>query len=348
MLNKQELQQKANLVLDTLTKEQRTDGMYSHLSLLKWEWPTGVALYGIYQYYKKTGSEKFKKVLLDWYDYQLQQEPVHRNVNTVAPLFTLACLYEEAPRPEWKPVLDSWMEWVTQTMPRTEGDGLQHMTVLEENKGQLWADTLFMAVLFLAKYGMVFNRPDLVEQAKYQYLLHIQYLQQTSSGLWYHGWSFERKDNFAGALWARGNSWFTSGAMVLFDIIGYNAQDAASKMIMQAWQRQTAAMLAVQHSNGLFGTLLDQPESYVETSATAGIAFGWLTAVQQGFFASELTGPAQKAAQAVIGQINSEGIVENVSYGTGMGHTLQHYLDIPIFATGYGQGLTILMITACL
>jgi len=33
---------------------------------------------------------------------------------------------------------------------------------------------------------------------------------------------------------------------------------------------------------------------------------------------------------------------EGVSYGTRMGHDLQHYRDIPIQPTGYGQSLAIL------
>lgn len=72
------------------------------------------------------------------------------------------------------------------------------------------------------------NRPDYVEEgmstcslsdsavkktdvsAKYQFLLHTQYLMDHQSGLWYHGWEFDGKGsghNFAKALWARGNCW---------------------------------------------------------------------------------------------------------------------------------------------
>lgn len=36
--------------------------------------------------------------------------------------------------------------------------------------------------------------------------------------LWYHGWSFAQKSNFAQARWARGNAWITVGILDLLEI----------------------------------------------------------------------------------------------------------------------------------
>lgn len=46
--------------------------------------------------------------------------------------------------------------------------------------------------------------------AKYQFLIHIQYLMDTTTGLWFHGWEFDGNGgghNYAKALWGRGNCW---------------------------------------------------------------------------------------------------------------------------------------------
>ena len=40
-------------------------------------------------------------------------------------------------------------------------------------------------------------------------MLHVKYLQDSRTGLWFHGWTFDGRHNFAKALWARGNSWVT-------------------------------------------------------------------------------------------------------------------------------------------
>jgi len=63
-----------------------------------------------------------------------------------------------------------------------------------------------MTVLPLAKIGKVLDRPHYVEEAKRQFLLHIQYLFDAKTGLFHHGWTFEEGGhNFANAAWGRGN-----------------------------------------------------------------------------------------------------------------------------------------------
>lgn len=74
-------------------------------------------------------------------------------------------------------------------MPRTEEGGLQHITYLVENRQQLWDDTLMMTVLPLTKIGLVLGRPEYIEEAKRQFLLHIKYLADLRTGLWFHGTS---------------------------------------------------------------------------------------------------------------------------------------------------------------
>ena len=98
--------------------------------------------------------------------------------------------------------------------------------------------------------------------------------------------------------------------------------------------------------NGLFTTLIDVEETYCETSATAAIAYGVLKGIRLGWLPQE---PYQQmgmlSADAVIAQIDETGAVQGVSGGTGMGHSLQHYKDIIVTPTAYGQGLTFLMLT---
>ena len=201
-----------------------------------------------------------------------------------------------------------------------------------------------MVGLFLAKAGVVLNRPELVEEAEYQFLIHIRYLQNKVNGLFYHGWTFDRRHNFANAFWARGNAWFTASAIELYDITERN--DAAMRMIHAAWRDQVQSLWKLQRVNGLYTTLIDVEETYCETSATAAIAYGVLKGVRLGWLPQEqFAEMGMLSANAVIGQIDETGAVQGVSGGTGMGHNLQHYKDIIVTPTAYGQGLTFLMLT---
>ena len=283
--------------------------------------------------------------LTGWYADMLHREKQpHRNVNTVAPVLALTCLYDETKNPEYLPVIESWIDWVMKDMPRTEYGGLQHCTVWNKHYQQLWCDTLFMVCLFLAKAGMVLNRPELIEEAEYQFLMHIRYLQNKVNGLFYHGWTFDRRHNFAEAFWARGNAWFTAAAVELYDIT--KRENAAMRMIKSAWQDQALALWKYQRVNGLYTTLINIEECYCETSATAAIAYGILKGVRLGWLPQEQYAQmGLLSANAVLDQIDETGAVQGVSGGTGMGHDLEHYKKIIVTPTAYGQGLTFLMLT---
>lgn len=335
----------ADQVLGMLKNADGNDPSRGHLTMNNWEWPTGVALYGIYKTWQQSGDKSILDYLTGWYDDMLsREEKPHRNVNTVAPVLTLTCLYAETKKPEYLPVIESWLDWVLHEMPRTEYGGLQHCTVWNKHYQQLWCDTLFMVGLFLAKAGVVLERPELVAEAEYQFLMHIRYLQNVKVGLFYHGWTFDGRNNFADAFWARGNAWFTVSAIELYDIT--KSESAAMRMIRSAWQDQVLALWKLQRVNGLFTTLIDVEETYCETSATAGIAYGVIKGVRLGWLTDEKYAEMGKlSAQAVLDQIDETGAVQGVSGGTGMGHTLQHYKDIIVTPTAYGQGLTFLMLT---
>lgn len=319
-----------------------TDG-HSHLTMERWEWPSGVALYGIFKTYEKTGDPQTLNYLTDWYARELAKPTPHRNVNTVGPMLALTCLYEVTHDETYLPHILSWADWVMNTMPRTEFGGLQHITVWNKHYQQLWADTLFMAVLFLLKAGLVLGKQEWVEEAKFQFLLHIKYLQDKRTGLWVHGWTFDCRHDFAGAHWARGNSWFTAAGAEILSLLP--EEDAATRMIRVCLEDQVKALWKYQRESGLFTTLVDVEECYEETSATAGIAFGILKLTRLGLIPETYRDMAEMSAAAVIAKIAPDGTVMGVSNGTGMGKDFEHYKKIAVCPTAYGQGLTFLMLT---
>jgi unsaturated rhamnogalacturonyl hydrolase len=93
-----------------------------------------------------------------------------KNVNTMSPLLTAAYLHGKG-LDDYMAHLDAWAEWVMYEMPRTEEQGLQHITYLVDNYQQLWDDTLMMTVLPLTKIGLVLQRKEYIEEAKRQFLV---------------------------------------------------------------------------------------------------------------------------------------------------------------------------------
>ncbi len=106
------------------------------------------------------------------------------------------------------------------------------------------------------------------------------------TGLWYHGWEFtpdkpQGGHNFAKAFWARGDSWITVSVPLFIEILSLPKTDPVYRFLQSTLKRQLDALVPlIDEKTGLFHTLLLDPESYLETSATAGFAAGAFMAIK--------------------------------------------------------------------
>jgi unsaturated rhamnogalacturonyl hydrolase len=308
----------------------------------KWEWPQGVGLYGLFKYYQDSGDASYLEYLNSWYTRRLAEGLPSRNVNTMAPMLTLACLAEKSGDRRQLEICGEWAEWIMRDMPRTTDRGLQHIVSGEANEHQLWDDTLYMTVLFLAKMGVLLKRQDYIDESVRQFLVHIKYLFDKKTGLWFHGWTFDGRHNFADALWARGNCWITAGTMDYIEMV--NLDGGVRQYLLDTVTAQAEALARFQNVSGMWHTLLDDPNSYVETSATAGFGYGILKGVRLGLLDPKFGPVGRRALEAVAANIGEDGSVNQVSYGTGMGRDLEHYRKIPLCNMAYGQALALLIL----
>ncbi|MGU3576641.1 glycoside hydrolase family 105 protein [Brucellaceae bacterium C25G] len=317
-----------------------------YISFDSWEWPQGVGLYGLIRLWQFTGREDIKSVIENWYADRIKAGLPKLNVNTTAPMLGLSVLWRETNDPRWKPELDAWADRVIHEMGRTNGGAFSHHVSDKVNDGELWDDTLYMVALFLASYGQASGRQELVDEAIKQFLIHAHYLADQKTGLWFHGWTFQGHHNFAEARWARGNAWITAGMLDLFDLaeLPKPVKDFLSGVLIA----QVDTLLQLQDKSGAWRTLLDDNTSYEEISATAGIGYGLLKGYRLGMGNEEWREAGLRAVRALLANIDENGVVLNVSYGTRMGHDLQFYKDIPIQPTGYGQALAILCLSEAL
>ncbi|KAJ5885477.1 hypothetical protein N7495_009987 [Penicillium taxi] len=307
-----------------------------------WEWTHGVGLYGVWKYYELTGEAKFFQIIEDWFTERFK-EGTTKNINTMAPFLTLAYVYEKTSNIAYLPWLNAWAEWAMHDLPRTKYGGMQHVTYVTENYQQLWDDTLMMTVLPLAKIGRLLGRPEYVVEAKRQFLIHIQYLFDVKTGLFFHGWTFEDGGHhFAGARWARGNSWVTIVIPEFIELLELEPDDPIRVHLINALEAQCEALQGVQSDSGRWHTVLDHDDSYVEASATAGFAYGILKAVRKRYIGPQYREVAEKAISSVLEDIDEWGELQNVSFGTPMGETVQFYKDIPLTSMPYGQAMAIM------
>ncbi|KAJ7507574.1 glycoside hydrolase family 105 protein [Mycena galericulata] len=300
-----------------------------------WEWTHGIGLYGLLKFHEITGDAEALRISLAWFRIRFEVGTT-KNINTMSPLLTAAYLHE-AKEANYLVHLDSWAEWVMHDLPRTDEGGFQHITYSMTNYQQLWDDTLMMTVLPLTKIGLVLDRPEYIEEAKRQFMLHIKYLQDLKTGLCFHGWSFDGHHHFGNALWGRGNCWVTASIPDFIELLKLRPSDGLRMFLVASLDEAT----------GLWHTILNDPTSYLEASATAGFAYGIMKSLRLRLIPREerYLQAAQKAIQGVLNNITPEGELLQVSFGTPVFDNIEDYKKIKLTSMPYGQSLALLALT---
>jgi unsaturated rhamnogalacturonyl hydrolase len=308
-----------------------------------WDWPCGVAFYGICQAFAVTGNQEYLDFLVGWVDEYLEIGLPPLTVNAVSMGHSMLSLYEATGDEKYLEIADRKAEYLSREAVRF-GDGVFQHTVSSNNDfpEQAWADTLFMAAYFLLRMGIKFDRKEYVDDALNQYYWHEELLQDDVTNLYYHGWNNIHQDHMSGMFWARGNAWAALTMAEALKLINY-----LYPMFMRidgSLRDQLSALVRLQDDSGLWHTLLTDESSCLETSASAGIA---ASLVIYGH-------PLHKkyvirALQGISGQIGPDGSVRNVSAGTAVMIDAEGYKKVPYKRVqGWGQGLTLAFLAALL
>lgn len=321
----------------------------------EWDWPQGVGLYGLLKVMKATKSREYETFLYEWFKENMELGLPSKNINTTTPLLTLTLFNETVKDKEFEALCLKWADWLMECLPRTKEGGFQHVTSangdrqgVRLNENEMWIDTLFMTVLFLNKMGQQYNRQDWIDESIHQVLMHIKYLYDKKSGLFYHGWTFNERNNFGGIFWCRGNSWFTVGILEYIEFFQGTLNAGVKQLIIDTYKAQVSKLKELQSKTGLWHTVLDDETSYEEVSGSAAIAAGILKGVRLGILDDSYLECAHRAIAGIIDNIAEDGTVLNVSGGTGMGYNKEHYKNILIAPMAYGQSLTILALSEAL
>lgn len=310
---------------------------------MTWDWPCGVAFYGVSKAYETTGEKSYIEFLARWVDEYLEIGLPPFMVNAVAMGHCLLSLHQATGDKKYLDIAVRKAEYLRNDALRF-GDGVFQHTVSAKNDfpGQAWADTLFMAAYFLLRMGRFLDEKAYVDDALKQYYWHEELLQDPTANLFYHGYDDGTKGHLSGKFWARGNAWAALTMAEALKLIDYTYP-----MFMQidgALRDQLSALVRLQSESGLWRTLLDDPSSYEETSASAG--FGTALVL----YGNPLQRKAAvKALDGVISKIADDGSVLDVSAGTAVMGDAEAYKKVPHKRVqGWGQGLTLAFLCAVL
>lgn len=265
-----------------------------------WDWPGGVAFYGVCEAYEATGNEEYLTKLRAWIDEQMEDGLPKLSVNAVSIGHSLLTLYQEAKDEAYLQTAVEMAKFLKNDAVRF-ADGVFQHTVNSETYNfpqQAWVDTMFMAGYFLLRIGSLLNRKDYFDDGLKQYHGHEDFLQDSVTNLYYHGWDHIAQNHMSGIHWARGNSW---AALTMAKALEIVPVTHPSFMIIEGSLRdQLSALVRLQADSGLWHTIVDDPSSYTETSGSAGIAAALLS---KGRLYNKYT---QKSIEGILGKITED------------------------------------------
>jgi rhamnogalacturonyl hydrolase YesR len=204
----------------------------------------------------------------------------------------------------------------------------------------LWLDDLFMGVPTMAYLGKTTGQRKHYDDAVKQVLQFSQRMFNPALGIYMHGWVEGMKDH-PEFHWARANGW---AVMAMVEVLEVLPKDHPGyPKVLNQLRAHIKGLASYQTKEGFWHQLIDRPDSYLETSATAIYAYAIARSVNRGYVDKEMYGPmAILAWNAVSGKVNAKGEVEGICVGTGMAFDPLFYYHRPVStlaAHGYGPVL---------
>ncbi|WP_029192428.1 glycoside hydrolase family 88/105 protein [Paenibacillus harenae] len=312
-----------------------------------WDWVPGVGIISLMEYGKRIQNRVVIRYVQVWAERNKEKAGSVKVINAMAPFAVFPELYRQTQEEWYLRQSEKIVHWMMHEAPRTREGAFEH-TVTEsvQFSEQVWADTVYMAVLLMARHAGLTGDRTAAEEALRQTMLHLRLLQEPETGVLFHGWNCEAGNHMSAVRWTRANAWITLAVPEIVEEIG-GLTDIPDELRTR-YSALAKGLLSYQAADGLWHTVLDRPDFYKESSGSAGIACGFMKGMRTGLLDSSYLESARLTLDGLLPFIRDDGEVGGVSGGTPVMKTEDAYNEIRIYPTLYGQGLTMQLLTEAL
>lgn len=207
-------------------------------------------------------------------------------------------------------------QWVLPDNPR--GDEQKWHDKGYSWQTRLWIDDMFMITAVQAQAYLVTGDKKYMDRAVNEMVLYLDNIQRPN-GLFYHAPD-------APFFWGRGNGWMAVG---MAEMLRMMPKDNPNRgRIEDAYKKMMQTLLRYQSYDGMWYQLIDDPNSWKETSCTAMFTYAMITGVKNGWLDKKVYGEAaRKAWLSLLTYLDEDYNIRNVCEGTGTKNDYQHYLN---------------------
>lgn len=297
----------------------------------EWDYPNGVTWSAFGRLSEITGDTKYAAHALRVYDFTFTWMPYFRELekktgkkNDYSRMIHMSALDHcgaitsglirtelKSPDPrfrEWIGVVDDYISKKQFRLP----DG----TLARERPQavSVWTDDFYMGISFLAQMGRLTGDRKYWDDAVKQVTQMSARLFDEQKGLYDHGWS-ENTDGYDPRFyWGRANGW---AALAMTELLAELPADFSGRdKVLHYYRQLLRHVVELQDGSGLWHNVLDRPETYLETSASAMFVYALARGVNEGWL-SPIFGPAAITGwNGVATRILPDGRVDGICEGT--------------------------------
>lgn len=183
---------------------------------------------------------------------------------------------------------------------------------------RLWIDDMYMITAVQSQAYRATNDRKYIERAAKEMVFYLDKLQRLN-GLFYHAPD-------APFYWGRGNGWVAAGMTELLRSLPADNPDRPR--ILQGYERMMSTLRYYQADSGMWRQLINDPQSWPESSSTAMFTFAMISGVKNGWLDARLYAPcARKGWLALVSHLDQNANLGEVCEGTNKNSDRQFYLD---------------------
>ena len=269
----------------------------------RWNYPLGVTMYGLLHTAIAIGSEDIKNYIkdhvqlcIDTLEYALWDKEQYGGATSIHNLLTsidslddcgsFASMMLEVNKylglRDVKKVADYVGDYIYNHQSRLEDGTFFRKEMMHHfHNMTMWADDLYMSVPFLVRYSQFTGDQKYLDDAANQFFGVKKRLFMPEEKIMSHVYDF-KYDSKTNVPWGRGNGWVVFSMTELLEVL---PEDHPKRNdLIEFLNTLCEGYLALQDDEGMWHQVLNDHESYPETSCTSmfiyafsrGIRFGWL------------------------------------------------------------------------
>ena len=269
----------------------------------RWNYPLGVTMYGLLHTAIAIGSEDIKNYIkdhvqlcIDTLEYALWDKEQYGGATSIHNLLTsidslddcgsFASMMLEVNKylglRDVKKVADYVGDYIYNHQSRLEDGTFFRKEMMHHfHNMTMWADDLYMSVPFLVRYSQFTGDQKYLDDAANQFFGFKKRLFMPEEKIMSHVYDF-KYDSKTNVPWGRGNGWVVFSMTELLEVL---PEDHPKRNdLIEFLNTLCEGYLALQDHEGMWHQVLNDHESYPETSCTSmfiyafsrGIRFGWL------------------------------------------------------------------------